>query len=42
VTHTSDDNAVILHSSSRTGAPKGAQLTHSNLVGNQAVIAPCS
>jgi long-chain acyl-CoA synthetase len=39
VTHTSDDNAVILHTSSRTGAPKGAQLTHSNLVSNQAVIA---
>jgi long-chain acyl-CoA synthetase len=39
VTHTSDDNAVILHTSSGTGAPKGAQLTHTNLVCNQAVIA---
>ena len=39
VTHASDDNAVILHTSSRTGAPKGAQLTHRNLVSNQAVIA---
>jgi long-chain acyl-CoA synthetase len=39
VTHTGDDNAVILHTSSRTGAPKGTLLTHSNLASNQAVIA---
>jgi long-chain acyl-CoA synthetase len=39
VTRASDDNAVILHTSSATGAPKGAQLTHSNLASNQAVIA---
>ncbi len=39
VTHTSDDNAVILHTSSGTGAPKGVQLTHSSLVSNEAVIA---
>jgi long-chain acyl-CoA synthetase len=38
VTRASNDHAVILHTSSRTGAPKGAQLTHSNLVSNQAVI----
>ncbi|MGA7054156.1 MAG: AMP-binding protein [Mycobacterium sp.] len=39
VTRASNDNAVILHTASKTGAPKGAQLTHSNLVSNQAVIA---
>jgi long-chain acyl-CoA synthetase len=39
VTRASNDNAVILHTSGTTGAPKGAQLTHSNLVSNQAVIA---
>ena len=39
VTRASDDNAVILHTLGTTGAPKGAQLTHSNLVCNQAVIA---
>jgi long-chain acyl-CoA synthetase len=39
VTRAGSDNAVILHTSSTTGAPKGAQLTHSNLVSNQAVIA---
>jgi long-chain acyl-CoA synthetase len=33
------DNAVILRTSSTAEAPRGAQLTHSNLVGNQAVIA---
>jgi long-chain acyl-CoA synthetase len=39
VTRASDDNAVILHTPRTTGAPKGAQLTHSNLVSTQAVIA---
>jgi len=39
VTRAGNDNAVILHTSGATGAPKGAQLTHSNLVNNQAVIA---
>jgi long-chain acyl-CoA synthetase len=32
VTRTSEDNAVILHTSGRTGAPKGAELTHGNLI----------
>ncbi len=39
VTRASDDNAVILHTSRTTGPPKGALLTHGNLVSNQAVIA---
>jgi long-chain acyl-CoA synthetase len=39
VTRASNDNAVILHTSSTARAPKGAQLTHSNLISNQAVIA---
>ncbi|MDR3655823.1 MAG: AMP-binding protein [Mycobacterium sp.] len=39
VTRASDDNAVILHTCGTTGAPKGAQLTHRNLVSTQAVIA---
>ena len=39
VTRAGNDIAVILHTSGTTGAPKGAQLTHSNLVRNQAVIA---
>jgi long-chain acyl-CoA synthetase len=39
VARAGNDNAVILHTSGATGAPKGAQLTHSNLVNNQAVIA---
>jgi long-chain acyl-CoA synthetase len=39
VTRASDDNAVILHTSSRTGALKAVQLTHRNLASSQAVIA---
>jgi long-chain acyl-CoA synthetase len=39
VTRGSNDNAVILHTASAAGAPRGAQLTHHNLVSNQAVIA---
>jgi long-chain acyl-CoA synthetase len=39
VTRAGSDNAVILHTSDTTGAPKGAQLTHSHLASNQAVIA---
>lgn len=39
VTRAGDDNAVILHTSRTIGPPKGALLTHSNLVSNQAVIA---
>ena len=39
VTRANNDNAVILHTSRTTGVPKGAQLTHSNLVSSQAVIA---
>ena len=39
VTRARDDNAVIVHASGRTGVLTGAQLTHSNLVSNQAVIA---
>jgi long-chain acyl-CoA synthetase len=39
VTRARDDNAVILHTSGTTGVLKGALLTHSNLVSNQAVIA---
>jgi long-chain acyl-CoA synthetase len=39
VTRASDDNAVILHTSGTIGPPKGAQLTHRNLVCNQAVVA---
>jgi len=38
-TRAATDNAVILHTSGTAAAPKGAQLTHSNLVSNQAVIA---
>jgi long-chain acyl-CoA synthetase len=39
VTRASNDNAVILHTSGRAGVPKGAQLTHSNLVSSQAAVA---
>jgi long-chain acyl-CoA synthetase len=39
VTRAGNDDAVILHTSRRTGTPKGAQLTHSHLVSNQALIA---
>lgn len=34
-----NDDAVILHEFGRTGAPKGARLTHANLVSTQAVVA---
>jgi long-chain acyl-CoA synthetase len=39
VTRASDDDAVILHTTRTTDPPKGARLTHSNLVTSQAVIA---
>jgi long-chain acyl-CoA synthetase len=39
VNRANNDNAVVLHTSCTTGAPKGAQLTHSNLVSSQAVVA---
>jgi len=39
VTRAGDDTAVILHTCSTTGMPKGVQLTHSNLACHQAVIA---
>ena len=39
VTRANNDNAVILHTSRTTGGPKAAQLTHSNLLNSQAVIA---
>jgi long-chain acyl-CoA synthetase len=34
-----DDTAVVLHTSGTTGTPKGAELTHDNLIRNQAVTA---
>ncbi|MEY9964253.1 long-chain acyl-CoA synthetase [Streptacidiphilus sp. MAP12-16] len=34
VDRSADDTAVILYTSGTTGTPKGAELTHSNLVGN--------
>ncbi|MDT5255739.1 MAG: long-chain acyl-CoA synthetase, partial [Mycobacterium sp.] len=39
VSRRADDNAVIVHEFGAAGAPKGAQLTHANLVATQAVIA---
>lgn len=39
VSRASDDTAVILHTSGTTGVPKGAELTHGNLISNQAVTA---
>jgi long-chain acyl-CoA synthetase len=35
----SEDTAVILHTSGTTGVPKGAELTHHNLVRNQSATA---
>jgi long-chain acyl-CoA synthetase len=39
VSRAGEDNAVILYTFGEIGAPKGAQLTHGNLVTTQAVIA---
>jgi long-chain acyl-CoA synthetase len=39
VTRADNDNAVILHTSRSEMGPKAAQLTHSNLLNSQAVIA---
>ena len=39
VSRAADDDAVIVCEVGKTGAPKGAQLTHANLVTTQAVIA---
>jgi long-chain acyl-CoA synthetase len=39
VNRANNEDAVVLHTSRTTGMPKGTQLTHSNLVSSQAVIA---
>jgi long-chain acyl-CoA synthetase len=39
VSRAADDDAVIVHEFGTTGAPRGAELTHANLVTTQAVIA---
>jgi long-chain acyl-CoA synthetase len=39
ISRAADDNAVILYMFGGSGAPRGAQLTHGNLVSTQAVIA---
>jgi long-chain acyl-CoA synthetase len=39
VSRAADDDAVIVHEFGKIGAPKGAELTHANLLTTQAVIA---
>ena len=39
VSRSDDETAVILHTSGTTGVPKGAELTHGNLLRNQAIVA---
>ena len=39
VSRAADDDAVIVHEFGKTAAPRGAELTHANLVTTQAVIA---